>query len=289
MDADAAMRKILGRQLAGKWGDKLSSFIRDGYVIFEGAVSHTAIDKYRSELQLASQGGTKLLASVPTYGPADKAVIPLEEADIAVPLTKVLDTFAVLPGAYPVMFNDTVREFLKIVFQDDILAFQGLHFERGSTQAIHQDTAYVVVDKPLNLCASWVALEDVKAGSGELIYYPGSHRLPDWVYSNEHKHYNHERDTHDEHLGHLEALKLRSAEAGYALQSFLPKKGDMLIWSADLAHGGSEITDPTATRRSLVTHYTAASSNPHYFNYLPEERKLKKPVGNGCFTSSFYY
>ena len=28
------------------------------------------------------------------------------------------------------------------------------------------------------MCGVWVALEDVKKGSGELLIYPGSHRLP---------------------------------------------------------------------------------------------------------------
>lgn len=40
-----------------------------------------------------------------------------------------------------------------------------LHFEVGSTQAIHRDTAYVVVkDEPLKLVASWIALADVTPG-----------------------------------------------------------------------------------------------------------------------------
>jgi phytanoyl-CoA hydroxylase len=40
-----------------------------------------------------------------------------------------------------------------------------LHFEVGSTQAIHRDIAYVVVkDEPLKLVASWIALADVMPG-----------------------------------------------------------------------------------------------------------------------------
>jgi ectoine hydroxylase-related dioxygenase (phytanoyl-CoA dioxygenase family) len=41
------------------------------------------------------------------------------------------------------------------------------------------------------------------------------------------------------------------------LKKFLPKKGDMLIWHANLLHGGSPITKPNKTRKSMVAHYFA--------------------------------
>ena len=39
------------------------------------------------------------------------------------------------------------------------------------------------------------------------------------------------------------SLVRRAKEQGIELESFLPKKGDVLIWSADLAHGGSLTAD----------------------------------------------
>ena len=53
----------------------------------------------------------------------------------------------------------------------------------GSEQGLHRDTAFVVVDPPMSLVAAWIALEDVAAGSGELTYVPGSHRLPEYLFS----------------------------------------------------------------------------------------------------------
>ena len=134
-----------------------------------------------------------------------------------------------------------------------------------------------------------IALEDVQPGSGELMYYEGSHRLPDWLYSGAFKHYNHERDKHEEHMAHLKSLVDRSEERGLKLTTFLPKKGDALIWAADLAHGGSEIGDPALTRRSLVTHYTDASTKPYYFRFLPQDRQKVVQVKPGCAFTSMYY
>ena len=276
-------RRVAGLQ------DKIAHFIDKGYVILEGAVPHAAIDAYLRDLSGSREAAERLLASVPVAGPQDKAVIPLAQADLEAPLTKVLDTYVHLPSARELVFAPPIAEFLRAVFDDDILAFQGLHFEKGSTQDIHQDTAYVVSEEPMKLCASWIALEDVVAGSGELIYYPGSHRLPDWLYSGEFKHYNHERDKHEEHLAHLRSLHERSAERGLKLESFLPKKGDALIWAADLAHGGSAIRDSSLTRRSLVTHYTPASTTPYYFRFIPEEKRRPVRHRPGCSYSTMYY
>ncbi|MDB5946970.1 MAG: hypothetical protein JWQ33_1996 [Ramlibacter sp.] len=286
---DVLAKKAAAQPAVAALQDKLAFFIENGYVILPQAVAHDAIDAYLGELQLARQGGSALQASVPVQGPQDKSVVPIQEADMDQPLTKVLDTYVHLKSAHRMIFSRPIVDFLKTVFEENILAFQGLHFERGSTQAIHQDTAYVVLEQPMRLCASWIALEDVTPGSGELIYYPGSHRLPDWIYSGAHKHYNHERDKHEEHLGHLQALHERSKERGLTIESFLPKKGDALIWAADLAHGGSEIRDPNLTRRSAVTHYTGVSTVPYYFRFLPKDRQTIVQVGPDCSYCTMYY
>jgi len=40
-------------------------------------------------------------------------------------------------------------------------------------------------------------------------------------------------------------------------KTFLAKKGDILIWHANLLHGGSPITNVALTRKSMVAHYYA--------------------------------
>ena len=39
---------------------------------------------------------------------------------------------------------------------------------------------------------------------------------------------------------------------------------DLLIWHADLAHGGAPITKPGRSRRSLVAHFCAEADEPYY-------------------------
>lgn len=268
----------------------LDEFIDNGFTIIESAVSETLIDLYLADFEkLLDDKNSGLLASVPVHGPEDKAMVAAHDADRQSPLTKYLDTFCFSEYAKQLSMNQNAVNFLTAIFEERPLCFQSLHFERGSTQAIHQDTAYVVVDQPLNLAASWIALEDVQPGSGELAYYPGSHRFSDHLYSGEYKHFNHERDSHQEHLDHLNSLHEKATAMGLSLQKFRPKKGDMLVWHADLAHGGLPIENPALTRRSYVSHYCGVSRTPNYVQYLPEEKRLRVDYSTHGQFSTMYY
>jgi ectoine hydroxylase-related dioxygenase (phytanoyl-CoA dioxygenase family) len=52
-------------------------------------------------------------------------------------------------------------------------------------------------------------------------------------------------------------------EYGLKEETFLPKKGDVFIWHAQLLHGGSPIKNPQITRKSLVSHYFTKSDCLH--------------------------
>jgi ectoine hydroxylase-related dioxygenase (phytanoyl-CoA dioxygenase family) len=112
---------------------------------------------------------------------------------------------------------------------------------------------------PLHFAASWIALEDVVEGGGELVYLAGSHRLPDHLHGGAYKSlWEAERMTHRTDMKpqteHYEMeLPLRAAAAGMPEEKFLARNG-VLIWHADLAHGGRPISMHNI-RRSLVTHY----------------------------------
>ena len=58
--------------------------------------------------------------------------------------------------------------------------------------------------------------------------------------------------------------------------SLTDRKGDVLIWSADLAHGGSPVTDRSLTRKSLVGHYCPKRVEPFYFRMDPKRRGMRR-------------
>jgi ectoine hydroxylase-related dioxygenase (phytanoyl-CoA dioxygenase family) len=100
------------------------------------------------------------------------------------------------------------------------------------------------------MCGVWVALEDIDEGNGALVYYPGSHKLPevkmeDIAPGPGKQHY----DKYEDHIeGIVKKHNLRSERA-------IIKKGQCLIWSANLIHGGGSHPEKHRTRHSQVTHY----------------------------------
>jgi phytanoyl-CoA hydroxylase len=165
--------------------------------------------------------------------------------------------------------------------------FQSLSFDKGSQQGLHRDTAYVVVDRPLELAACWIALEDIKSGSGELVYVPGSHRDPEFLFEGGRKHWVSTEDGPDPHDAWSRQIQACAAANPAGRETFVARKGDILIWHADLAHGGSQVTDESLSRQSLVGHFCPSSARPHYFN-LNMNRETVKSYGRLNYSSIHY-
>jgi ectoine hydroxylase-related dioxygenase (phytanoyl-CoA dioxygenase family) len=159
------------------------------------------------------------------------------------------------------MLAPPITEFLGLIFESRALASQSLGFLRGSAQGSHQDSAYVTYTLPRQFAASWIALEDVSIGAGELFYYPGSHRLPDFTYSVRYKSIAEARrmgrspeEVNPQAHQHVQSLDATAARFGLTKQVFAAKQGDVLLWHADLVHGGHPVSNQV-TRKSIVTHY----------------------------------
>ena len=67
----------------------------------------------------------------------------------------------------------------------------------------------------------------------------------------------------------------------------MPRKGDILIWHGDLAHGGRPVVDAETTRRSVVGHFCPASAEPHYFQRLLFRPKIRT-AGQLRYVSGHY-
>ena len=62
---------------------------------------------------------------------------------------------------------------------------------------------------------------------------------------------------------------------------FRPKKGDVLLWHADLVHGGAPRERAELTRQSLVTHYCPVNVDPEFLERAPDREKHQHAPG--CF------
>ena len=125
-----------------------------------------------------------------------------------------------------------------------------INFEKGSSQPKHIDSLYMTPRTPHSLIATWIALEDVHPDSGPLVYYPGSHKIPLYVFNDGTHH-----ASRDEIVDWFDYIDVQLRLRGLREKTFLARKGDVFIWHSDLVHGGSPIRDSRRTRGSLVSHY----------------------------------
>ena len=139
----------------------------------------------------------------------------------------------------------------------EVIPFQSINFEKGSGQAAHSDSIHMTTEPFGYMIAVWIALEDIREGSGELMYYPGSHKLP-FITNKDFNHGNTRWAIHPDHYTRYEEKIKEIIEQNKLKQAtFLPRKGDLLIWHANLLHGGMPIVRPELTRKSMVFHYYA--------------------------------
>ena len=105
------------------------------------------------------------------------------------------------------------------------------------------------------LIAAWIALEDIGPDQGPLEFYPGSHRLP-FISTKEYPSGNTHWTIGSESNKKYEKKMVEVVqEQKLQPKTFLAKKGDVLIWHANLIHGGQAIQRDGATRKSMVAHY----------------------------------
>lgn len=154
------------------------------------------------------------------------------------------------------MINEKLlNDFLSFTLGREVIPFQTISFFKGSRQKTHSDSIHMTTEPLGYLVATWTALENITTDSGPLHYYPGSQKLP-YVMGENFPHNSSALAIGDDLYGNYEK-KIAEIIAGEKLEKeiFLAEKGDLLVWHANLLHGGEPVTNEKATRKSLVTHY----------------------------------
>jgi hypothetical protein len=150
--------------------------------------------------------------------------------------------------------NQQILQLLSKLYGRRAFPFQTLNFPVGTQQSLHSDSIHFSSIPERFMCGVWLAFEDVSPEAGPLAYLPGSHRWPILSNAMIGRRGSDNRglpaqDPFDEPWAALvEASDLQR-------EHFLPRKGQALIWAANLLHGGAKQIDPTLTRWSQVTHY----------------------------------
>jgi len=151
-----------------------------------------------------------------------------------------------------------LKKILSFILDKDIVAFQTINFIHGSQQRAHSDSIHMTTYPLGYLIAAWIALEDVTPENGPLFYYPGSHKLPYLLNNDFNQGATFLTLGKKDYIDYEDVLEELVVQNKYPRKEFLAKKGDVLIWHANLVHGGAPITGKDRTRKSMVVHYYAA-------------------------------
>ena len=231
--ADDIEKTKLYAQLDQDSQDSLLKYRANGYAILNSFVPGEICDQINNQIEAGLKSGKFNFK----YG--NKIMFALHQLDELQRL-----------GLHP-----QLQELLDTLIGGKARVFQSINFIHGSEQKSHSDSIHMTTYPLGGLLGVWVALEDIGPDQGPLHYYPGSHQLPYYLnrdYNNEGNYWMIGDKTYSEYEAMLER---RIEEMGLQKKIFTAKKGDVLIWHANLLHGGEPHIDKSKTRKSVVFHY----------------------------------
>lgn len=174
---------------------------------------------------------------------------------------KIVNAFHDTPEISAIAHDNQLTNILSMLLGKTVYPIQSLNFITGSQQATHSDSIHMTTFPLGYLIAVWVALEDVEEGTGLLHYYPGSHKLP-YIMSEDYDHgdtkYFFGKTPYAAYEHKIDEVVRNNT---FQKHVFKASKGDILIWHANLLHGGEKVTLPNVTRKSMVLHYFVESDD----------------------------
>lgn len=211
-----------------------TEYHENGFVVLPGLIDEATIDAVKKDID-------------------EKGFNPNFESNLVRDEIRVLDLWRFSEPVKSVSCNSEVLDLLEMLYARPAIPFQTLNFKVGSQQRTHSDTIHFSSLPAKYMCGVWVALEDMTPENGAVFYYPKSHKLPEYDFSDI---IDEPKDTnYDDYVKYEDFIERVVESTGLEQKPFYAKKGDVLIWSSNLLHGGSEVTNMQSTRYSQVTHY----------------------------------
>jgi Phytanoyl-CoA dioxygenase (PhyH) len=205
---------------------------------------------------------------------------------------RIQDAYKFNADVQRIAANPQIIALLSTLYGRRAWPFQTLNFPVGTQQHYHTDSVHFSSVPERFMCGVWVALEDVGPTQGPLMYFSRSHKWP--IYTNEHIGLCRADESGPPsqlpfQAAWAELVRVNRLEPNY----FHAKKGQAVIWAANLLHGGSRQTDPELTRWSQVTHYyfdgcsyySPMTSDPFYGRIF---FRRPRDIGTGAIMPNIY-
>ena len=189
---------------------------------------------------------------------------------------RIVESWKELESCKKLSLSRAVKGWLKNLYSLEPMAFSTINFLHSTQQPLHSDYVHFGTLPEGRLAGSWIALQDIDPKSGPLQIVPGSHKLDYFSY---------------EMIVDSPPKKLEEVKKNYEmyekwvinmmkvknLKPITPKlrKGDCIIWEANLLHGSPDCENNKIPRKSQVTHWTFSDVEKHYNPVFSQRTKNK--------------
>ena len=253
LDRPDALERIDAKLRAGEINEEEAgqcrSWAANGYVIVKNLIDAPLLDDVWSAYEQAIRSG--------------KIKLEREAASDDDPYPgRFLNPHRKAGSFCRVLKHPDLFRWIRLLMEHEPKPLQTIASHKGSQQGAHSDSIHMTTYPLGYLTAAWIAFEDIHPDSGPLVFYPGSHRLP-YVFSKDVdiSEADFQKNGYTEYAEKYEPFIRRSIEEhGIEPHYFLAKKGDVLIWHANLIHGGSQRRNVQLSRRAVVCHYFVKGS-----------------------------
>jgi ectoine hydroxylase-related dioxygenase (phytanoyl-CoA dioxygenase family) len=165
-----------------------------------------------------------------------------------------------------VAYNKILLKVLKTLKNNrEPIPFSTINFMKGTEQPMHSDYIHFATLPHNYLLGVWIAMEDIHKDSGPLAIVEKSHKFP--ILSNEKlnlKIPKNEIELKKNYTAYEIYIKNFINKNKYEIKELPIKKGDIIIWDANLLHGALKIKNKKLTRKSMVLHYHFAGCTKYY-------------------------
>lgn len=232
---------------------QLNFWNSNGYLVLQSAITSEEREQVENEvnLQWSKRENNDHLIDILS---GNHAGMEFRVSDISPSLRnesyKINNLFGRSTSIRCIALNKTIKSALIDLLDGEPMICNTLNFERGSQQPFHLDTWYMPPPVEGKMIAAFIAIDDIGPDNGPFIYYPGSHAIQPYYFSD-----GRLNIINSESKSCIDYLYQEIEKRGLSPETLSCKAGDVLLWHANLFHGGAPIKDMTITRKSLVVHY----------------------------------
>jgi len=261
------------------WVDQL---LRKGYVVIPDHVAPEAYIQCVHEMENKWMPSGLLQGLVRSNGTEEiRNFAPFASQRDSLPQGWRLVNSEVVPCIRHIVFHPTTHAILSEYYKMSPTLLQTLYYEKGSGQMTHSD--YPNVSPPYafgynadTLVGSSVYFEDANEDNAALYLYPHSHlnqrvrklAWQDFPGANKAK-----KNVKMHHF-------IQSTMDSYHKRKVITvSKGSLILWSANLIHGGLQLVNKSATRKSIIAHYAAIGEAEQLG--VPGEKRLRSKSKSG--------